>query len=223
MELSRAVGRAVLILFMDDYGQNLPKFGQVKSSVSPMAAEKRLVVLYGPPASGKLPIAEAISAETDWILFNNSAAIDFVAQFLPPGTPRFLELIDSLRLDLIRAMLAEGRSVVFTFVYFGFEDEDISFFKFLAAAATSVGASVHLVQLRCSEETLLKRVSNASWHQSWESTTSQNFVQISQHSPIEKSLPGFASLQIDTDSCGPDSAAEMIVKCVRKGALAQRS
>ena len=128
-----------------------------------MAAEKRLVVLYGPPASGKLPIAEIISAQTDWILFDNSAAIDFVAQFLQPGTPRFLELIDSLRLDLVRAMLAEGRSVVFTFVYFGFNREDISFFKFLAAAATSVGASLHLVQLRCSEETLLKRVSNSSW------------------------------------------------------------
>jgi chloramphenicol 3-O-phosphotransferase len=188
-----------------------------------MAAEKRLVVLYGPPASGKLPIAEAISAETDWVLFDNSAAIDFVAQFLPPGTPRFLELVDSLRLDLIRAMLAEGRSVVFTFVYFGLEGEDISFFKFLAAAATSVGASVHLVQLRCSEETLLKRVSNASWHRSWESTTSQNFAQISGHGPLEKSLPSFASLQIDTDGCGPDSAAAMIVECVRKGVLPQRS
>jgi hypothetical protein len=87
-----------------------------------MAGEKRLVVLYGPPASGKLPIAEIISAQTDWILFDNSAAIDFVAQFLQPGTPRFLELIDSLRLDLVRAMLAEGGSVVFTFVYFGFKE-----------------------------------------------------------------------------------------------------
>jgi hypothetical protein len=66
-----------------------------------MTPEKRLVVVYGPPASGKLPIAEAISVLTDWILFDNSAAIDFVAQFLSPGTPRFLELIDSLRLDLI--------------------------------------------------------------------------------------------------------------------------
>jgi hypothetical protein len=83
-----------------------------------------------------------VSAQTDWILFDNSAAIDFVAQFLQPGTPRFLELIDSLRLDLVRAMLAEGRSVVFTFVYFGFNREDISFFKFLAAAATPVGASL---------------------------------------------------------------------------------
>ena len=129
-----------------------------------MAAEKRLVVLYGPPASGKLPIVEIISAQTDWILFDNSAAIDVVAQFLQPGTPRFPEPIDSLRLDLVRAMLAEGRSVVFTFVYFGFNCEDISFFKFLAAAATSIGASLHLVQLRCSEETLLKRVSNSSWH-----------------------------------------------------------
>src|ERR1700683_2905499 len=132
-----------------------------------MAAEKRLVVLYGPPASGKLPIAEIISAQTDWILFDNSVAIEFVAQFLQPGTPRFLELIDSLRLDLVRAMLGEGPSVVFTIVYFGFKGEDISFFKFLAAAATSVGASLHLVQLRCSEETLLKRVSNYTWTELW--------------------------------------------------------
>jgi hypothetical protein len=188
-----------------------------------MAAEKRLVVLYGPPASGKLPIAEIISAQTDWILFDNSVAIDFVAQFLQPGTPRFLELIDSLRLDLVRAMLAEGRSVVFTFVYFGVNGEDISFFKFLAAAATSVGASLHLVQLRCSEETLLKRVSNSSWHQSWESTTPQTYAQISKHSPLEKSLPGFNSLQIDTDCCGPGSAASMIIEFVRKGAIAQRA
>lgn len=187
----------------------------------PMTAEKRLVVLYGPPASGKLPIAEAISAQTGWILFDNAAAIDFVAQFLPPGTSRFLELIDSLRLDLIRAMLAEGRSVVFTFVYFGFDSEDISFLKFLAAAATSVGASVHLVQLRCSEETLLKRVSIANWDQSTKSTTPQKLPQISKHSSFE-TLPGFGSLQIDTDSCGPDSAASMIVECVRKEALAQR-
>ena len=188
-----------------------------------MAAEKRLVVLYGPPASGKLPIAEAISAQTDWVLFDNSAAIEFVAQFLQPGTSRFLELIDSMRLDLIRAMLAEGRSVVFTFIYFGFEGEDISFFKFLAAAATSVGASVHLVQLRCSEETLLQRVSNASWHQSWGSTPSQSFAEIAKRSPLEKSLTGFANLQIDTDSCSPDVAASMILDCVRRETLVQSS
>jgi hypothetical protein len=188
-----------------------------------MTPEKRLVVLYGPPASGKLPIAEAISAQTDWIWFDNSVAIDFVAQFLQPGTPRFLELTDSLRLDLVRAMLAEGRSVVFTFVYFGFVGEDISFFKFLAAAATSVGASLHLVQLKCSEETLLQRVSNASWHQSWQSTTRQEFAKISERSSIEKSLPGFASLQIDTDSWGPDNAASMIVEYVRNGTSAQKS
>lgn len=222
LELGSAIQSHALLLFMDDYGQNLPKFRRVKSSVYPMTAEKRLVVLYGPPASGKLPIAEAISAQTDWILFDNSAAIDFVAQFLPPATPRFLELINSLRLDLIRAMLAEGRSVVFTFVYFGFDGEDISFFKFLTAAATSVGASVHLVQLRCSEETLLKRISNASWDQSAKPTTPQKLPQTSKYSQFEKTLSGFASLQIDTDSCGPDGAASMIVECVRKEALAQR-
>jgi hypothetical protein len=188
-----------------------------------MTAEKRLVVLYGPPASGKLPIAEAISARTDWVLFDNSVAIDFVAQFLQPATPRFLELIDSLRLDLVRAMLAEGRSVVFTFVYFGFENEDVSFFKFLVAAATSVGASVHLVRLKCSEETLLKRVSNASWHQSWEAPTGQGFVQVSNRSPLEKSLGAFVSLQIHTDTCGPERAASVIVEYVRKGAVVQRT
>jgi chloramphenicol 3-O-phosphotransferase len=208
---------------VDERCLNLPKFGRLQRAVFPMAAEKRLVVLYGPPASGKLPVAEAISAQTDWVLFDNSEAIDFVAQFLQPGTPRFLELIDSLRLDLVRAMLAEGRSVVFTFVYFGFENEDVSFFKFLVAAATSVGASVHLVRLKCSEETLLKRVSNANWHQSWESPTGQEFVQVSKHSPLEKSLPGFASVQIDTDTHGPERAASVIVEYVRKGAVVQRT
>jgi hypothetical protein len=132
-----------------------------------------------------------------------------------------LEIIDSLRVDLIRAMLAEGRSVVFTFVYFGFEGEDISFFKFLAAAAASVGASVHLVQLRCSEEALLNRVSNASWDQS--KAPPQKLAHVWKHSSLDKALPGFASLQIDTDSCSPDSAASMIVGHVRKRQLAQRA
>ena len=207
------------------YGRLRPKPAKIQAGQEFGVSHDRREALSGSLRAarvGKLPIAEAISAQTDWILFDNSAAIDFVAQFLPPATPRFLELIDSLRLDLIRAMLAEGRSVVFTFVYFGFDGEDISFFKFLTAAATSVGASVHLVQLRCSEETLLKRISNASWDQSAKPTTPQKLPQTSKYSQFEKTLSGFASLQIDTDSCGPDGAASMIVECVRKEALAQR-
>jgi hypothetical protein len=111
--------------------------------------------------------------------------------------------------------------VVFTFVHFGFDGEDISFFKFLVAAAASVGAPVHLVQLRCSEETFLKRVSNASWDEP--AATPHKFAHVSKHRSLDKSLPVFASLQIDTDSCSPDSAACMIVEHVRKGQLAQRA
>ena len=75
--------------------------------------------------------------------------------------------------------------MVFTFVYFGFDGEDISFFKFLAAAAASVGASVRLVQLRCSEETLLNRVSNASCDES--KAPPQKLAHVWKHSSRDKS------------------------------------
>jgi chloramphenicol 3-O-phosphotransferase len=183
-----------------------------------MTLHAQLVVLYGAPAAGKLSIAEAISAKTNWVLFPNQVTIDFVAQFLPSGTPRYFELVASVRLDLIRAILAERRSVVFTFAYSGL-DEDTAFLKHLAGAASNVGASAHFVRLRCSDATLLRRVSNPSRHRLGKMTDPQILAQALKHLPHNRVLPDFESIEIDTDHYDPDTAASVIVDHIRSGAF----
>lgn len=75
----------------------------------------RLVFLHGPPAAGKYTIGRMVADTTGLPLFHNHLIVDAVAAVFPFGSPSFVALRERFWLDVVRAAVAEDRSLIFTF------------------------------------------------------------------------------------------------------------
>jgi len=60
----------------------------------------RLLFLYGPPAVGKLTIAKELAWRSGYVLFHNQLTVDFAQQVFPWGSEEYVELVDTLRLNV---------------------------------------------------------------------------------------------------------------------------
>ena len=83
----------------------------------------KLIVLYGPPAVGKLTIAKELSRRTGYKIFHNHLTIDLVESIFTWGTKDFNNLVSKYRLELIEAAAARNVNLVFTIVYAGISDD----------------------------------------------------------------------------------------------------
>jgi predicted kinase len=73
-----------------------------------------LVYLYGPPASGKLTVAERLAELSGYRLFHNHLTVNAVRPVFDLGTEPFNQLVRKLRLDVFEAAAQAGIDVIFT-------------------------------------------------------------------------------------------------------------
>jgi len=120
-----------------------------------------LIFLYGPPAAGKLTIANELVKSTGFKLFHNHLTQDMVKEIYPDfGKLRF-GLVDKIRLDTFEYAAKNGTDLIFTFVYTPSDEDD----EFVASAIKVVeenGGKVLFVQLTAPIEALVDRVSHKS-------------------------------------------------------------
>jgi hypothetical protein len=74
-----------------------------------------LLFIYGPPAVGKLTLAEAVARRTGFKLLHNHAVIDAVTPLFEFGTAGFFELVGTFRQALYSAAAREGVNVITTY------------------------------------------------------------------------------------------------------------
>jgi hypothetical protein len=115
------------------------------------------VFLYGPPAAGKYTIAKALAEQLKWPLFHNHLAIDYVESVIAWGSPGFFEACADVRIALTQRALANGVSMISTFVYASGFDADEAFVTRLCDTVERVGGRLCAVQLTCSAATLRAR------------------------------------------------------------------
>lgn len=73
-----------------------------------------LIYLYGPPAAGKLTIANELAEVTGFRVFHNHLTVNAVRPVFDFGTPAFTRLVHRLRLDVFENAIGEGISLIFT-------------------------------------------------------------------------------------------------------------
>jgi hypothetical protein len=120
----------------------------------------RHVLIYGPPAAGKLTVATRLAELHDLKVVDNHTSVDPALRLFSFGTPEFATLVEEIRVALIRAAASAGVDIVSTLVYGHGVDE--AHVAKLSAATTSQGGVVQFVQLRPSDAVLEQRVTSPS-------------------------------------------------------------
>jgi predicted kinase len=73
-----------------------------------------LIYLYGPPASGKLTVAEKLAELTGYTLFHNHVTVNAIGSVFPFGSEAYEDVLHRLRLDVFETAAKTGSNLIFT-------------------------------------------------------------------------------------------------------------
>ena len=168
----------------------------------------KLIIIYGPPAAGKLTVGSEIARLTGFKLFHNHTTIDCAKSVFDFGSPAFWRVVGDLRVSMIAEAARNNIDVIHTFCYeFGADDEH---FARLIAAAEDNGGETHLVLLRCEDAERRKRIANESRVKIGK-LTDPTSLDRDNKPELSTPLPGRETLIIDTTCTSPDESAAQVM------------
>jgi shikimate kinase len=170
----------------------------------------KLVLIYGPPAVGKLTVGKALAKQTGFRLFHNHLAIDAVKPVFDFGTPSLWKLVGRLRKEVLDEAAKEGVDMIFTFVYAKGEDDE--YVKEIVRAVESHGGEVCFVRLHCIPKELDRRVANRSRKKIGKLTSRSALAELGSKFDLTSEVPFARSLSLDTTRVSPKKVSAAIAK-----------
>jgi RNase adaptor protein for sRNA GlmZ degradation len=173
------------------------------------------IILYGPPAVGKVTVGEELSKLTGFGLVHNHLSNNLVREVFPYGHPEFARLAIQFRTQLFEAAAkARVDGIISTLVYARntIDDKVISDWRRLVAKH---GGETCFVRLHCSERTLHKRVSASSRQDLKKIVNAKQLKAWMKQWDLYAPVAKVASLEIDTDDLKPVAAAKLIAQHFR--------
>ena len=117
----------------------------------------RLIVLYGPPAAGKLTIARELEKLTRYPVIDMNLTLALVTQLFPMGTQRYRELNRAFRAQLLEAAAQENLpGVILTHGYS--HHDNAPFIQSLINLMSRYYGEIYFVYVTCPVEELEKRI-----------------------------------------------------------------
>jgi len=122
----------------------------------------KLIFIYGPPAAGKLTVAQELSAITGYSVFPNHEIVGLVTTLFPYSDDTLSEarknLTRSIRLQIYKKAAESNISFITTFGMAGANYFD--FFIEIKHEVELAGGEVCFIQLICTKDELLNRVTS---------------------------------------------------------------
>ncbi len=175
----------------------------------------KLIFLYGPPAVGKLTVAEELSNLTGYKVFHNHLILNAIRTLFPYGDPQLDPIRKRLgrkfRLEIFEEAAKSNINVITTFGmagsnYFDFYEDTIS-------TVEKSGGKVLFVKLYTTKEELLNRVGSQSRKQLEKLNTKDDLEKMFQkHPDMFETFPNKEHLSIDTSNIEPNQAAKLIIE-----------
>ena len=118
----------------------------------------KLIILFGPPAVGKMAVGYELAKRTGLKLFHNHMTIELVLNFFDFGQPQFSRLVGDFRQRIFEEVAASDLpGLIFTFVWALDQDSDKTFIDRSCQIFRDQGGEVYFVELEADLEERLKR------------------------------------------------------------------
>lgn len=154
---------------------------------------KKLLILFGPAAVGKMTVGKELAALTGLKLFHNHMTIELIIQFFDFGTPPFQRLVGGFRRRILEEVAqSDLPGLIFTFVWALNEAEDREFIDSLTHIFTQVDGEIFYVELQADQAVRLER--NKTEYRLSQKPTKRN-LQFSENNLLEMD----ASYQLNSD------------------------
>lgn len=169
-----------------------------------------LLVLYGPPAAGKLTIAKHIAERTGFKLFHNHVSIDVATQFFEWGTPGYKEITYGMRKLILETAAKANLNLLFTVVYaYPVDNDDM---QWMIETIEKHGGEVEFVQLLANKETMHKRIDAPSRKDYGKIVDRELLESILEKWDVFTPYPEREHLHFDTSTQSPEDIAEAIIR-----------
>jgi hypothetical protein len=177
-----------------------------------------LVYLYGPPAAGKLTIAEGLAPLTGYRLFHNHLTVNALTPVFDFGTLAFAEVLHRVRLDVLATAAASGIDLIFTnnSVWRG-SDGRARFAAFAddaAHAVASAGGRTIFVRVTAPSEVLESRLADESRRVHGKLLHVDRLRELLDGYDLSPLHPD--DVTIDSDALAPDEAARAIATALTR-------
>ena len=116
-----------------------------------------LLVIFGPPAVGKMTVGRAVADASDFRLFHNHMTIEPLLELFDYGTPPFKVLNDEFRVRVIEEAATWGTDLVLTFLWPLDDVDDLAVVERYIAPYVEAGRPVAFVELAAPLDTRLER------------------------------------------------------------------
>jgi DNA polymerase III delta prime subunit len=172
----------------------------------------KLLLLYGPPAVGKLTIAKEIARLTGFKVFHNHLTVNLVAAIFPRGTPAYRQLLWDIRYAVFaEAARASIDGILFTMVY---RRDQEPFIARCVEVVEQFGGNVCFVHVYCHAETLRQRVVREDRRQHGKITSVKLLNELLSRWESQLTFEAatqWDSLSLDTDILRPVEAAQQVI------------
>lgn len=121
----------------------------------------KIIFIYGPPAVGKLTVANELSKLTGYKVYHNHLAVEAILPIFDFGTKEYNYLIAKYRMQMLHEIIrSKLPGVIVTFVYSpGIYDRYI---RILLSDLKAHKGKAYFVRLYCERSELFNRVPNES-------------------------------------------------------------
>ena len=168
----------------------------------------KLILIYGPPASGKLTVANELTKRINYVVLHNHKTLDLYKEVMEFGTKEFWDKVSTLRFELIETAAESNRNLITTLCY---EPGDEHYVVKLKQIVEKNNSQIFYVRLICNEQKLKNRVTGESRKSHGKIKTVEEMESSLSDHDYNQRIDEKNSIEIENTNKSPEEVADIIM------------